>query len=99
MLQIESLLSLLREDLGGTYRTWFHRRERLGNFNAIRRGLCELCGPVEIFWFLQAFLIEKPTRAPREAITVIVIRTSKLCIVTSCLGVFDAYRRVLLSSR
>ncbi len=42
MHEIKPLLSLWRDDPGGTYRTWFLWKDRLRNFGAIRRGLAEV---------------------------------------------------------
>jgi type II restriction enzyme len=41
------LLQRWRDDLGGTYRTWFLWEERLKNFRSIRRGLAEVVQEIE----------------------------------------------------
>jgi type II restriction enzyme len=45
--QIKPLLTLWRDDPGGTYRTWFLWKDRLRNFGAIRRGLAEVVGEIQ----------------------------------------------------
>jgi type II restriction enzyme len=47
MYEIKPLLSLWRDDPGGTYRTWFLWKDRLRNFGAIRRGLAEVVGEIQ----------------------------------------------------
>lgn len=47
MHEIKPLLTLWRDDPGGTYRTWFLWKDRLRNFGAIRRGLGEVVREIE----------------------------------------------------
>ncbi len=47
MKDVKPLLTLWREDPGGTYRTWFLWKDRLRNFGAIRRGLAEVVHEIE----------------------------------------------------
>lgn len=47
MNDIKPLLSLWREDPGGTYRTWFLWKDRLRNFGAIRRGQAEVVREID----------------------------------------------------
>lgn len=47
MNELRPLLTLWREDPGGTYRTWFLWKDRLRNFGAIRRGLAEVVREIE----------------------------------------------------
>lgn len=47
MQEIKPLLSLWRDDPGGTYRTWFLWKDRLRNFGAIRRGLVEIVREIQ----------------------------------------------------
>src|ERR1035437_9620443 len=47
MQDIKPLLTLWREDPGGTYQTWLLWKDRLRNFGAIRRGLGEVVREIE----------------------------------------------------
>ena len=47
MQDIKPLLTLWREDPGGTYQTWFLWKDRLRNFGAIRRGIGEVVREIE----------------------------------------------------
>jgi hypothetical protein len=47
MLEMKPLLSLWRDDPGGTYRTWFLWKDRLRVFGAIRRGLAEVVREID----------------------------------------------------
>ena len=44
---LRTLIIRWREDLGGTYRTWFLWDERLKNFRSIRRGLGEVVAEID----------------------------------------------------
>lgn len=47
MHEMKPLLSLWRDDPGGTYRTWFLWKDRLRNFGVIRRGLAEVVREIQ----------------------------------------------------
>jgi type II restriction enzyme len=44
---LRHLISRWRDDVGGTYRTWFLWEERLKNFRSIRRGIAEVVKEIE----------------------------------------------------
>ena len=44
---LRDLLLRWREDVGGTYQTWFLWEERLKNFRSIRRGIGEVVREIE----------------------------------------------------
>jgi type II restriction enzyme len=52
---IRELVSRWREDLGGTYRTWFLWPERLKNFRSLRRGIEQVSTDIEAGTFGTAY--------------------------------------------
>jgi type II restriction enzyme len=52
---VRELISRWREDLGGTYRTWFLWPERLKNFRSLRRGIEQVSADIEAGTFGTAY--------------------------------------------
>jgi type II restriction enzyme len=52
---VRELVSRWREDLGGTYRTWFLWPERLKNFRSLRRGIEQVSADIEAGTFGTAY--------------------------------------------
>ena len=45
--RVRGLLTRWRDDVSGTYRTWFLWEERLKNFRSIRRGISAVVAEIE----------------------------------------------------
>jgi type II restriction enzyme len=52
---VRELVSRWREDVGGTYRTWFLWPERLKNFRSLRRGIEQVSADIEAGFFGTAY--------------------------------------------
>ena len=52
---VHELVSRWRDDLGGTYRTWFLWPERLKNFRSLRQGIEQVSADIEAGTFGTAY--------------------------------------------